>query len=459
MNGKEQIQECENQTQECEIQECETQIQECENQESKFKKVLLKVKEFFGKIKEKFSQSKKPKEIKTSITSEKLKYDFEKVINSSQKFKSEDIIKTIEKEENKNYQKVLDDILSSKYAKDYEILGYLLYNTNEDTKLIAKLTSDEIVITYMYASLYSLKYGNKKAFKNLQKKAKAYSDNSLYKFIKIAKKMSFDNETTTTNKIKKFAKKYLKYIKDKSELTTIDLSLTKYLYRELGYAKVKYLHKIYKKNINKYNNLKEEDLLCLMNYLVKGYMHIHKFKQANEIIENILQKNPENYDAKEAKMFIEAKCTTIGEFINKKDINENQTFLALQTQASETKDDIWLFGINNIIEEFTNQKRVQIETRVRNVRKLVAGGSCGLAIILLLFGMFLDSVVFNVLIIIFMAIFMLSTLIRYQLIRYIKSNLKMFIISTCIKVLVGTIIIVSSFVLPNVIKSIIDTIF
>lgn len=435
------------------------QIQECENQESKFKKVLLKVKGFFSKIKEKFSQSKKPKEIKTSITSEELKYDFEKVINSSQKFKSEDIIKTIEKEENKNYQKVLDNILSSKYAKDYEILGYLLYNTNEDTKLIAKLTSDEIVITYMYACLYSLKYDNKKAYKNLQKKAKTYSDNSLYKFIKQTKKMSFDNETTTTNKIKKFAKKYLKYIKDKTELTTIDLSLTKYLYRELGYAKVKYLHKIYKKNINKYNNLKEEDLLCLMNYLVKGYMHIHKFKQANEIIENILQKNPENYEAKEAKMFIEAKCTTIGEFINKKDINENQSFLALQTQAYETKDDVWLFGINNIIEEFTNQKRVQIETRVRNVRKLVAGGSCGLAVILLIFGMFLDSVVFNVLIIIFMAIFMLSTLIRYQLIRYIKSNLKMFIISTCIKVLVGTIIIVSAFVLPNVIKSIIDAIF
>ncbi len=427
----------------------------------KIKKVLIKIRDFCIKIKDKiveyFSSRKKPTNIDTIITNSDLKFSLEKIVNSSQNFKSEDIIKVISKEKI-DYLKALNTIYSSKYAKDYEVLGYLLSNLNEET-ISERLDEDEKVIVYMYAILYAEKVKSKEKVKMYYEKVKEYSDNKLYSFVKLTKKMSFDEETSTVENIKKFAKEYEKYFKNIEELSQIELSLTKYLYRTLGHAKVKLLNKIHQENESKYNNLQKEDLLCLKNYLVKGYIHAHMFKQANEIIIDILQSDKENYSAEEAKMFIEAKCTTIGEFINKRDINENESFANLQTKANETKNDTYLYGISNIIEEFTIQKKEQKETRMRNIRELVAGGTCGFAVILLIIGMLLDSTVFNVLIIIFMIIHMLSTLIRYDLITYIKNNTKDFIISTVIKVVTGTVIIILAFVLPNVIKSIIDSLF
>lgn len=423
--------------------------------ESKFKNFLLKVKE---KIANLFSKDKKVTSVETQLSEYELNYNLARVLNSSQKFKSEDVIKVITKEK-QDYQTILDAILSSQYARDYEVLGFILSKLSEKEKIFSKLTEDEKVIVYMFAILYSEKNKDIKTLKELRKEAKEYSENSLYPFVKNTKKIYYDEETSMFKNMKKFSKVYLKSIKDKLEFTLIDIALTKYLYRELGQANVKLLNKIYQKNTSKYDALQINDLLCIKNYLVRGYMHIHKFKKASEIIDEILQKDLENYDAKEAQMFISSKCTTIGEFINKKDINENENFLALQTKANETKDDIYLFGINNIINEFTRQKQEQKETRARNIRKLVAGGSCGLSVILLIVGMLVDSTVFNVLIIIFMSIYMLSTLIRYNLISYIKSNPKNFIISTVIRVVVGSAIIVLSYVMPNVIKSIIDAIF
>lgn len=427
----------------------------------KIKKVLIKIKNFCIKVKDKiveyFSSRKKPTNIDTIITDNDLKFNLERIVNSSQSFKSEDIIKAIGKEET-DYLKASNIISSSKYAKDYEVLGYLLSNLNEE-KISERLEEDEKVIVYMYAILYAEKDKNKEKVKVYYEKAKEYSDNKLYSFVKQAKKMSFDEETSTVENIKKFAKEYKKYFKNINELSQIELSLTKYLYRTLGHAKIKLLNKIHQENESKYNSLQKEDMLCLKNYLARGYIHAHKFKQANEIIIDILQNDKENYSAEETKIFIEAKCTTIGEFINRRDINENDSFANLQTKANETKNDTYLYGINNIIEKFTIQKKEQKETRLRNIRELVAGGTCGLAVILLILGMLLDSAVFNVLIIIFMIIHMLSTLIRYDLITYIKNNPKSFIISTAIKVVTGIVIIILTFVMPNVIKSIIDSIF
>lgn len=382
-----------------------------------------------------------------------ISFDVHRLIYSKSYYKVESVLSVLKKEINKNnFQEIINMINESKYANDFEIRGFLFSylidkKIDEPTNIIRNLNVDEVLITYMFALINEK---DKKKHKNIEKLMKeeiALSENKLLKKLCTeSKKLEEDTKQYRIKKLKKLVPIYKKYISTSESIDSILESLTKYIFREYSLQKPKVIEKIYKQNNDKYMGLSKETNTYLRICLAKGFLNCHYIAKAKKMFLEILKADPDNYDAEEGLMLIKTGCNNVYSFVFNKNLNKNKVFKEFESKMKE-QSDVSIQGIKEIYEKKEKVKREAKEVKLRNIRKMVAGFSFALALLLMIMQIFIKNDIFKILVIVFSAIYALSS--------FIRTDIKKSFVYLFIRLVVAITLVALCIVLPDMVTKII----
>lgn len=390
------------------------------------------------------------------VEKDQISFDIHKLIYSKSIYKNETIVHNLEKEVNENnYQEIINIINTSRYSHEYEIRGYLLALLSKKSILeyqdiFKDLNIDEVLTVYVFAILCSI--NDKKLKKELTKKMKKEMSSNGSKCIisicKVCLKINESHKYYKLNKLRKLFKAIKKLVNDSDELNGIIISFTKYIAREYALQKPKKVEKFLKNDL--FVHLDETNKILLQNYVAKGYAYNRKFSKAKKIYNEILQNDPNNFEAKEGLMMVSNYCTSIYSFVNEKNMKKNKKYNKLVEETSELGE----YRNNSLteIEEINEkQRKARLGTRIRNIRKIVCGANFVFGFTCLILQLFINNPKLITFIYIFLGIYVASS--------FITTKIKKAIIPSIIRLILASSLVVLGYIGPDLVNKLIDLIF